>query len=59
MKKRPHIATSIGVLLYVLYSVVDRFFWEIPHAIAIPVMILGIILMIGGLVMARKENPSR
>jgi predicted PurR-regulated permease PerM len=59
MKKRYNIATTIGILLYILYSAVDRFFWEIPDAIAIPVMILGIILIIGGFVMARKEDSSR
>jgi hypothetical protein len=59
MKKRYNLATTIGVLLYVLYSVVDRFVVEIPNAIAIPVMVLGIILIIGGFLMARKEDSSR
>ena len=47
---------SLGILLYVVVSLVDRFFYEIPDYIYIPLMILGITIMITGFVINKKKK---
>jgi prepilin signal peptidase PulO-like enzyme (type II secretory pathway) len=56
MTKRYNLATIMGVLLYVLYSVVDRFLVKIPDVIAIPAMVVGLVFIVCGLVMERKKS---
>ena len=55
MKERSSIG-SIGILLYVVLSVVDRFFYQIPDYIYIPLAILGIVIIIAGFVVDKKKN---
>lgn len=45
MKERSFIG-SIGILLYVVLSLIDRFFYKIPDYIYIPLAILGIVIII-------------
>ena len=48
---------KIGVFIYVIYSLVDRFIVGIPDIIAIPIMIIGIALMaIGNLKRPRDST---
>lgn len=55
MKERSFIG-SIGILLYVILSVIDRFFYEIPDHIYIPLAVLGIVIIIAGFVIDKKRR---
>ena len=57
MKERSFIG-SIGILLYVVLSLVDRFFYQIPDYIYIPLAILGIVIIIAGVVVDKKKNKQ-
>jgi len=59
MKSRYNLSTIIGVLIYLIYSSVDRFIVEIPDVVAIPLMIVGIVLIIVGVVKSRNSNRSK
>lgn len=59
MKGKVSILTMIGVLVYVVYSLVDRFIVEIPDIVAIPVIILGIILILTGILKTLKDNAKK
>ena len=55
MKERSFIG-SIGILLYVVLSLIDRFFYKIPDYIYIPLAILGIVIIIVGFVIDKKKG---
>ena len=55
MKARSFIG-SIGILLYVVLSLVDRFFYQIPDYVYIPLAILGIVIITAGFVFDKKKN---
>ena len=55
MKERSYIG-SIGILLYVVLSLIDRFIFEIPNCIYIPVAILGILIVVVGILIDRKRS---
>ena len=57
MKNRSFIG-SIGILLYVVLSLIDRFFYQIPDYIYIPFAILGIGIIIAGFVIDKKKNKK-
>lgn len=57
MKERSFIG-SIGILLYVVLSLIDRFFYKIPDYIYIPLMVLGIVIIIVGFVIDKKNNKK-
>ena len=57
MKERSFIS-SIGILLYVVLSLTDRFFYEIPDYIYIPLAVLGIVIIIAGFVIDKKKNKQ-
>ncbi len=59
MKGKANGLTAIGALVYAIYSLVDRFIVEIPDIVAIPIMILGIILILAGIVKTRKDNATK
>ncbi len=46
---------SIGILLYVVLTAIDRFFLEIPDYVYIPLAILGITIIIIGFIINRKK----
>lgn len=48
--------SSIGILLYVLLSAIDRFFYKIPDYIYIPIMILGVVIIIVGFIIDKKKK---
>ena len=54
MKEKSFIS-SIGILLYVVLSVVDRFFYKIPDYVYIPLAILGIVIIIVGFIIDKKK----
>ena len=55
MKERSFIG-SIGILLYVVLSLIDRFFYKIADYIYIPLTILGIVIIIVGFVIDKKKG---
>ena len=57
MKERSFIG-SLGILLYVVLSLIDRFFYKIPDYIYIPLMVLGIVIIIVGFVIDKKKNKK-
>ncbi len=57
MKERSFIG-SLGILLYVVLSLIDRFFYKIPDYIYIPLLVLGIVIIIVGFVMDKKNNKK-
>ncbi|MEE0878499.1 MAG: hypothetical protein UH788_04415 [Treponemataceae bacterium] len=57
MKERSFIG-SLGILLYVVLSLIDRFFYKIPDYIYIPLMVLGIVIIIVGFVIDKNNNKK-
>ena len=57
MKERSFIG-SLGILLYVVLSLIDRFFYKIPDYIYIPLMVLGIVIIIVGFVIDKKNHKK-
>ena len=55
MKERSFIG-SLGILLYVILSIIDRFLYKIPDCIYIPLAILGIAIVIVGFVIDKKKR---
>ena len=55
MKERSFIG-SIGILLYVVLSLIDRFIYKIPDYIYIPLAILGIVIIIVGFVIDKNKG---
>lgn len=47
---------AIGNLIYVVYSLVDRFIIRIPDIIVIPIMIIGITIILGGFIKNHKGH---
>ena len=45
----------IGLLLYVAYSITDRFITPLPDWIAIPVMLIAVVLIIVGVLKMGKR----
>lgn len=46
---------SIGIIIYILMSGIDRFVYHIPNAVYIPVAILGIALILIGFFKNRSK----
>jgi prepilin signal peptidase PulO-like enzyme (type II secretory pathway) len=59
MKGKVSILTLIGVVVYVVYSLVDRFIVEIPDIVAIPAIILGTIFILTGFVKTPRDNATK
>lgn len=59
MKGKVSVLTMIGVLLYVVYSLIDRFIVEIPDIAAIPVIMVGTICILTGIVKTSKDNAIK
>lgn len=55
MKEKSFIS-SIGVLLYVVLTVIDRFFFEIPDNVYIPLAVSGIAIIFSGFIIDGRKN---
>ena len=55
MKERSLIS-SIGILIYLVISIIDRFFYKIPDVVYIPVAVIGILIIIAGFLIDKKRN---
>lgn len=56
------LATPVGLLIYLVYTIGNRFFIEFPDAVAYPMMIASIILLFIGIAyhgycFGKKKNP--
>ena len=54
--KKGSIFTSFGMLIYLVLSIIDRFVVKVSNYIYIPIMIVGIILIIIGILQNRKNK---
>lgn len=54
--KKNNIFTAVGMLIYLVLSIIDRFVLEIADYIYIPIMIVGIILMVIGIIQNRRNK---
>ena len=54
MKNRSWL-TSIGILIYVISSIIDRFFYKIPNYIYIPLIVIGIVVLIIVFIKDKKQ----
>ena len=59
MKGKVSILIIIGVIVYVAYSLINRFVVEIPDIVGIPVIIIGIIFILTGIAKTLKDNSSK
>lgn len=59
MKGKTSILTMIGVLVYVVYALIDRFVIRISDVAAIPIIILGAALILIGIIKMCKDNPKK
>lgn len=57
MKEKSFVG-SIGIILYVILSIIDRFIYEIPNHIYIPLAILGIVIILAGIVVNKNNRKS-
>lgn len=55
MKEKMYILTRIGILIYILYSLVDRFIVRISNIVAIPLMIFGILMIVVGYIKRSRD----
>lgn len=54
--KKGSIFTTVGMLIYLIVSIIDRFVLELADYIYIPIMIAGIILMIIGIIQNKRNK---
>ncbi len=48
----------VGMLIYLVTSIVNRFFVAIPDAVYIPLAVVGITLMIAGIRLGNKQAKA-
>ena len=48
----------VGMLIYLVTSIVNRFFVAIPDAVYIPLAVVGIVLMITGIRLGKKQAKA-
>ena len=48
----------VGMLIYLVTSIVNRFFVAIPDAVYIPLAVVGIVLMIAGISLGKKQAKA-
>lgn len=58
MKKESNIFLALGLLIYAIITIVDRFVIKIADYIYIPILIIGTIMIIIGFIKNRKSKQS-
>lgn len=58
MKDRS-VLVSIGILIYIVMSGIDRLVYPIPDMIYIPVLIFGIVLILIGFFKNKKDQNTQ
>ena len=51
-----HILTMLGIGIYVIYSLFNRFVYEIPDGIAIPIVIITMVMIVVGALLQQKKT---
>lgn len=49
MEKFLAVCAPIGIMIWVIYTIVNRFIVKVPDAVAYPVMIVSVLLMMAGI----------
>lgn len=55
-KSSIHLLTRLGILLFVVTMVVNRFFLEMPTAVYLPLQLVSLTLMILGHIRIRRSS---
>ena len=58
MRKKPHILTLLGIGIYVIYSLVNRFVYEIPDRAALPLVVVSMAMIVGGVLISQRKQKS-
>ena len=58
MKERSYLI-SVGIVIYIVMSAVDRFIYHIPKIIYIPLAILGITLILIGFFKDKSQQHNK
>lgn len=56
MRKKLHILTILGIGIYVSYSLINRFAYEIPDKIAVPIVITTMIMIVLGALLQQRKS---
>lgn len=56
MKGKISTLTMTGLLVYVVYSIVDRFFVAVPNVVAIPIIVIGLVMILFGSIKTPQAN---
>ncbi|MFA6693904.1 MAG: hypothetical protein WCS44_03620 [Bacillota bacterium] len=56
MKRKISTLTMTGLLVYVVYSIVDRFFVAVPNVVAIPIIVIGLVMILFGSIKTPQAN---
>ena len=54
--KNQNIFISLGIVIYIVMSGIDKFVYRLPNMVYIPIVILGIILILIGFLKIKKDN---
>lgn len=54
--KNQNIFISLGIVIYIVMSGIDKFVYRLPKMVYIPIAILGIILILIGFLKIKKDN---
>ena len=50
---------SLGILIYIVLSGIDRFIFKVPNYLYIPIAIIGITIIIAGFRTDKKTTQTR
>lgn len=56
LKKESNILISLGILFYIILTIINRFFIVIPNIVYIGVMTISIVLVIEALLIQKKSK---
>lgn len=56
MKIKGSTLINIALLILILYSIIDRLIFQLPNIIAIPILILGVLLIFVGWYKKKGDN---
>lgn len=56
LKKESNILISLGILFYIILTIINRFFIVVPNIVYIGVMTISIVLVIEALLIQKKSK---
>ena len=56
MQNKIHILTILGIGIYVIYSLINRFAYEIPDGIALPIVITTMVMIVAGALIQQRKS---